>query len=133
MPEFAIPGLMPSTYPKWKFKKTANADGSLDLLIYETTDSSELLPIATFYILWQCDTQLAYDEAGASVYVVTNGNARTLVIKIRPGVLPIGICTFHVTLNKHVGSFINAVYTVEVPNSPFHIYAPFDPRDPDQV
>lgn len=134
MPDFAIPGLMPSVHPKWDFKKTANSDGSLNLVVYETYDQTETLPYVKFYVLWQCDHQLAVDESEGTVFVVNEGTSKKVMIRLSSGILPVGICTVHVELSdKAKGKVTNITYTVEVPNSPFHVYAPFDPVSTDQI
>jgi hypothetical protein len=134
MPDFAIPGLMPTQHPKWDFKKTANSDGSFNMVVYETSDQDEVLPFVRFYILWQCNHQLAVDESSSTVFLINEGTVRKLEIRIEPGILPVGVCKFHVSLSSpKKGRETNVVYTVEVPNSPFHTYAPFDPVSADQV
>lgn len=133
MPQFAIPGLMPTTHPKLDSKYAANADGSLNLVVYTTTADDVNLPFVKYVVLWQCNIELASDLTQACVFVVESGQTKSIEIRIPAGIMPIGICTVNVELKTNDGKVSYAKYTVEVPHSPFHTHAPFDPTESTDV
>ena len=115
---------MPSTHPKYDSQHFANNDGSLDLCIYKT--EATVLPSVSFYVVRQCKTVVATDATGDRVFKVTEGPFTNLVIKLSPGILPVGICELQVQLDFHDGTKDYRTFTVEVPKSKFHVPAPFD-------
>ena len=130
MAQFAIPGLMPSTHPNYDSRCKANPDGSLSLVIYETVTTDNDFPAVKFIVIWAGDTKLATDLTGDTVFEQHDDDANRLVIRLDPGILPVGMCNVHVELNNRRGTVTHTEYIVEVPKSPFHVHAPFDPAEP---
>lgn len=125
MPNFAVPGLMPTGHPKYDSKIKTRADGSLRLVVYTTEDTTSPLPSGRLIIADVSGTNILEDLTHSCFFKETSASLQCLTIQIRAGVLPVGLLTFHVALD-----FADKVqfddYDVEVPASPFHVVSSLD-------
>lgn len=122
---FAIPGLMPSGHPKNTSRRTANADGSLELRVF-TVDAETIPPKVHFKIADGGGFVIVQDLTGACLFTETSNTTIVGVIRIDAGVLPVGLLTMHVecVYLDEPSEYVD--FDIEVPASPFHVESTLD-------
>lgn len=122
---FAIPGLMPTGQPKYESLRSSNADGSLELCVYEVEASTQP-PRVNYKIADGAGCVIVQDLTGATVFQEISGSFITGVIRIDAGILPIGLLTAHLEYINLDNPNDYVDYDIEVPGSPFHVPSVLD-------